>query len=137
MMVRFSPAKEKRGHASARLLSDCRGNVAVEFALLAPALFALLVGGMEFGRLMWTLSGLHYATEEGARCYAMGICTSTSAATQAASVAPEFGFTSANFTVSSATCGYKVVGSYAFTWLPNSTIISATAPTLRSTACFP
>ena len=111
--------------------------MAVEFALLAPALFALLVGGMEFGRLMWTLSGLHYATEEGARCYAMGICTSTSAATQAASVAPEFGFTSANFAVSSATCGYKVVGTYAFTWLPNTTIITAAAPTLSSTACFP
>lgn len=36
----------------ARLLRDCRGAVAVEFTLVAPLLFSLALGSIEFGRYL-------------------------------------------------------------------------------------
>ncbi|MBV8683444.1 MAG: pilus assembly protein, partial [Caulobacteraceae bacterium] len=30
----------------------------MEFALIAPTLFLLIMGGLEFGRLLWTQSAL-------------------------------------------------------------------------------
>ncbi|HWE99019.1 MAG TPA: TadE family protein [Caulobacteraceae bacterium] len=124
--------------ASMRSLgSDRRGNVAVEFALVAPLLLTILVGGMEFARLMWVITGLHYATEEGARCYAMKICTSTTAQARAAAVAPEMAFATTNFAATKITCGYQVVGTYQFAWVPNANLMKWAAPNLSATVCFP
>ena len=56
MAVRFPPFKAREG------------TTAVEFALIAPALFMILFGAVEFGRLLWTQAALHFAVEEAARC---------------------------------------------------------------------
>lgn len=61
-----------------RLWSDRRGASAVEFAMVAGPLLLLLLGTIEFGRLMWLRQALEETATAGARC--MGIpqpeCTS-------------------------------------------------------------
>jgi Flp pilus assembly protein TadG len=54
-----------------RLLSgigaDQRGVAAVEFAMIAPVFFGLLIGIIDVGRYMWTLNTMQYAIDQGVR----------------------------------------------------------------------
>lgn len=50
------------------LVRDRRGTTAVEFALVAPLLFALLLGVLELGRLIWVDAALDHALARAARC---------------------------------------------------------------------
>ena len=50
-----------------RFWRDRRGVAALEFALIAPALFLLPVGIIDVGRMMWTASTLDHVAREGAR----------------------------------------------------------------------
>jgi len=52
-----------------RLVSDLRGNAVIEFGILAPVLFTMLLGGVEFGRMFYVRHGLEGATEAAARYY--------------------------------------------------------------------
>lgn len=56
---------------SLRFGRDRRGATAVEFAMVAGPLLLLLLGTMEFGRLMWLRQALEETATAGARC--MGI----------------------------------------------------------------
>ena len=47
------------------------GTSAIEFALVAPAFLALLLGTVEFGRLLWTEQALQETAIAGARCMAI------------------------------------------------------------------
>lgn len=47
--------------------SDGRGQALVEFALIAPIFFVLVLGCIEFGRAVYTIQILNNATREGAR----------------------------------------------------------------------
>jgi Flp pilus assembly protein TadG len=58
------------------LLANRRGGSAVEIALAAPILFALLFGVVEFGRAYWMRTALQFAAEESAR-YAMANTTAS------------------------------------------------------------
>ncbi len=49
------------------LWRDRRGVAALEFALIAPALFLLTVGIIDVGRMMWMASTLEHVAREGAR----------------------------------------------------------------------
>jgi Flp pilus assembly protein TadG len=53
-----------------RLCADCRGAAFVEFGMIAPVLFMLIIGGIEFGRVYWTRHTLQFAAEQAGR-YAM------------------------------------------------------------------
>jgi Flp pilus assembly protein TadG len=57
--------------AARRLLSqlrrDQRGVAAVEFAMIAPFFFGLLIGIIDVGRYMWTLNTIQYAIDQGVR----------------------------------------------------------------------
>lgn len=64
-----------------RLVADRAGGAALEFAILAPALFGLTLGGVEFGRLFYVRQGLEYAIEQAARYYTMNNTAATSAVT--------------------------------------------------------
>lgn len=57
----------KKPFGRAALWRDRRGVAAVEFALIAPALFLLTVGIIDVGRMMWMASTLDHAAREGAR----------------------------------------------------------------------
>lgn len=48
-------------------LRSIDGGAAVELAFVLPVLVLILLGMIEFGRLMWTKSNLQYAIEETAR----------------------------------------------------------------------
>jgi len=61
-----------------RLAKDSRGGAIVEFALLAPLLLTLLLGGLDFGRLFYARQGLEYATEEAGRYYMLNPSTGQS-----------------------------------------------------------
>ena len=50
-----------------RLHRDQRGVAAVEFGLISPVFFGLLVGIIDVGRYMWTLNTIQYAIDQGVR----------------------------------------------------------------------
>ena len=50
-----------------QLCRDQRGAAAVEFAMIAPAFFALLLGIVDVGRYMWTLNTMQYAIDDAVR----------------------------------------------------------------------
>ncbi|SRR5260370_40602497 len=61
-----------------RLVADRLGGAVIEFAILAPALFTLLFGGIDFGYMFYVRGGLEYATEDAARYYMLNPTTVTS-----------------------------------------------------------
>ncbi len=58
-----------------------RAVTALEFAIIAPVLMMLMLGTMEFGRLLWTMQGLQMTAVQAARC--MGILASSCASSGA------------------------------------------------------
>ncbi len=121
-----------------RLMRDRRGNVGVEFALVAPALCMVIYGAMEFGRMAWTQSALNFAVEEAARCAAITptTCgTSSQTATYAANEIATGYVPASAFTGSTATCGHQVTASYAYPFV--ATGLFSMTPTLTATACYP
>ncbi len=66
-----------------KLLKDCRGAAFVEFGLLAPILFLVTVGIVDFGRMVWLSNTVEHAATEGARYAAVhGSNKATVATTQ-------------------------------------------------------
>lgn len=122
------------------LASDSGGAVALEFALLAPVLFLLVFGGVEFGRLMWTLSALNFSVQEGARCALYnpdGNCATTTAVEAfAAAATPQLQFPASDFTATAGNaCGYQVKAAYPYTFIASG--LFPVNPTLTAQACFP
>ena len=120
-------------------LFHCRaGNPAVEMALLLPVFLTLVYGIVEFGRVLWTLSTLHYAVEEAARCASINATTcgtSTQIQSYAANRASTIGVATSVFTPTTAACGHKVAASYVFPFA-----VSGFMPytiTLTAQSCFP
>ena len=50
------------------MLVDRAGATTVEFALVGSLFFALILGVIETGRVLWTYNALHYAVQQAARC---------------------------------------------------------------------
>ena len=50
-----------------RLRRNRSGAVAIEFAFIAPVLFAIILGTIDLGRFAWTLSTVQMAADEAAR----------------------------------------------------------------------
>ncbi len=50
-----------------KLLKDCRGTAFVEFGLLAPIFFIVIIGILDFGRMGWLSNTVEHAATEGAR----------------------------------------------------------------------
>lgn len=65
----------------ARLAENRSGGSAVEFAILGPVLLSLLLGAIDVGRMFYVRQGLEYATEQGARYYALNATSASSAIT--------------------------------------------------------
>jgi Flp pilus assembly protein TadG len=130
------------------------GSSAVEFAAVVAPLVLLIMGGIEFGRVMYTRQALHETALQTARC--MGIlqtdCTTSGAISTAASISFAQAISSGWFVAleadeidvdSTATCGgvsdfSQVTITHEFqTALPTFVTDMANATTLVSTACFP
>ena len=114
------------------------GSTAIEFALVAPVLFLIIFSAIEFGRLMWTQSALHFAVEEAARCASVtpGVCGTTGQiASYAAGTVTALNIASSAFTATSPSCGHKVTASLTYQFL--ATGLFPFTPTLTAQACFP
>lgn len=114
------------------------GNTAVEFAFLAPALFTLLFGAMEFGRMMFTQSSMHFAVEEAARCASVTptTCgTPSQIATYAAARASDLNLPASVFTATTPACGHQVAASVNYAFVASQ--LFTYSPTLTASACFP
>ena len=121
-----------------RLRSDRSGAVALEFALTAPALFILIMGGIEFGRLLWTQSALQMSVAQAARCSAWqlsGCATPTATQNFATTIAPQLNFSSSVFQATLTGCGAKVSATYQYSFIASG--LFPLAPTLKASACFP
>jgi len=53
------------------LRANQRGAAAIEFAIIAPVFFALLLSAVDVGRYMWTLNTMQYAIDEAVRAGAV------------------------------------------------------------------
>ena len=126
---------------------DRRGTTTVEFAIASLLFFALILGVVELGRLMWIANGLHLAVQQAARCGAVASSSCTTPAQVQAFAAGVAGtpVSSSVFTATPRTCsgspsvctpscGYKVTASYAVQlYVPYVNV----NPTLTAQACFP
>jgi Flp pilus assembly protein TadG len=65
----------------ATVRADTRGAAILEFALVAPVLFAILLGLVEVGRMLYVRQALEYATVEAARYYMLNPTTANSTVT--------------------------------------------------------
>ena len=65
----------------AGLRGDKRGGAIVEFAILAPVLFTILLGIVEMGRMFYVRQALEYATEQAARYYMLNPTTDSGSVT--------------------------------------------------------
>lgn len=120
-----------------RVLAARNGNTTVEFALVGLLFFALIIGVVEIGRVLWTLNALHYGAQQAARCAAVNstLCGTngllqTWAAGIGGSALPGTAFT----LDTGAACGMNVTASYTLVlYIPYMKM----NPTLTATACFP
>ncbi len=58
-----------------------RGGAAIEFAIVAPVLFLIMLGTIDFGRLFYVRQGLQNATQQAARYYTVNPSAATSTVT--------------------------------------------------------
>ena len=80
-----------------RLRRNRSGAVAIEFAFIAPVLFAIILGTIDLGRFAWTLSTVQMAADEAARQGAVQNKATSAVQTQAEKNL--FGMNTGNFTV--------------------------------------
>jgi Flp pilus assembly protein TadG len=123
---------------TASLFSNRRGATAVEFALILPPFLLLLFGIVEFGRVLWTQSALHFAVEEAARCAtvdATNCATATQVQNFAVSRAKGLGLKNTVFTLTTPACGNQVSASYPFPFILATMFPSSI--TLTAQSCFP
>jgi Flp pilus assembly protein TadG len=115
---------------------DQQGTTAVEFAIVAPVLIALLIGTLALCVALFLIGSLHYAVEEGARCASVktAICsdaTTTVAYAQSHYFGPNV---SPTFTYAAAACGNSVSASINYSM--NVGFSTFVVP-ISATACFP
>lgn len=111
------------------------GAVAVEFALVLPALAMLIVGTLYVGLVMYSAAGLHSAVEAAARCYSVSSTQcSTASAAQTYGEGRFYGISTPTFNASLAACGHLVTASLSIDF--NAGLAHWTIP-LSASSCFP
>lgn len=121
-----------------RLCPDVRGASAVEFALTAPVLFAILLAVCEGGMLAWTQLGLQHGAEMAARCATFNTSTCSDAgAIQNFAAQNAFGLSvpASTFSVTTPACGNQVSATYTFQFITG--YFGMSAMTLNAQSCFP
>jgi len=130
-----------------RLLQRCeKGAAIVEFAILAPAIFLLLIGTIEGSRMLWTKQTLDEVAYSTARCMAVSsTCGSAGAQkTYAVERAAGYGIAIAAAAVTpaaNADCRGFPKSSRITINAPIGSVLSGFVPdfptTIRSDACYP
>lgn len=122
-----------------KIWRDERGATALEFAILAPVFFLIIIGIIAFGLLFWTKVGLQHGAAMAARCASINttLCPNgnPSAVTNyAMQQALGLSLPASTFTYSTPACGNQVSASFAFVF-PG--ILNLSPLTLTAQACFP
>ena len=117
------------------ILADRRGVTALEFAFVAPLVITLQLGTIYVALMMFSVSALEYAVQEGARCASVqtSVCSSI-ASTKSYAATKYSGVGTPVFTPTTANCGNLVSASLSFslkTGFDNFTV------PLSAAACFP
>ena len=97
-----------------RCLMDQSGSSVLEFALVAPVMFLLIIGGIYLSLLGYTVASLHYVTEVAARCASLDATNCGTAAGVSAFAQRKFSNFSgstATFNLTTPTCDYNVASS--------------------------
>ncbi|HTR85371.1 MAG TPA: TadE/TadG family type IV pilus assembly protein [Reyranella sp.] len=63
------------------LWRDSRGGAAIEFAIIAPLFFTLILGTLDFGRMFYVSQSLQHATQQAGRYYTLNNTAATSTVT--------------------------------------------------------
>lgn len=143
-----------RGIPRTNLLRARRATTAVEFAICGLAMTLIVVGFVEFGRLVWTFEVLQDVAVEGARCMglganscaAAGVYSSANTTTYVMSLATSRGVTITAATIAlnnTATCGgatgfSQVSINYDFTTAAPALLTSLVHGfTVPASACYP
>ena len=71
----------RAGAALSRLLGHRGGGAAIEFAILSPVLFTIVLGALDVGRMFYVRQSLEYATEQASRYYTLNPTSASSAVT--------------------------------------------------------
>jgi Flp pilus assembly protein TadG len=82
-----------------KLLADQRGVSALEFGLIAPVFLAIVMGGIEFGSIMYTHAAVEFVTNDVARQLATNRITQTQAQSAIPGRLPRWAQTAATVTV--------------------------------------
>ena len=122
-----------------RFLRDTCGTAAIEFAILSTVFFALILGILEGGYILYLDLGIQHATEMAARCASVNTTTCSDATsiknyavTQAYGISPP----ASAFSYSQPSCGNQVSASYSYSFLA-SYFWGQSAVTLTGSSCFP
>jgi Flp pilus assembly protein TadG len=126
----------KRLRALMATLRCNAGTTAVEFAMVAPAFIALIVGSVYASQMVYETSSMRFAVEAAARCAAINTTTCSSTSTTQSYAASHYYGPSPTptFTASSATCGQNVSASATFALYTGLSTISVP---LSASACYP
>jgi Flp pilus assembly protein TadG len=123
-----------RGRAR-RFLACDQGATAVEFALVAPAFLALVLGGLSLCVLLYSNVSLQDAAEQGARCFSVDTSTCGSAsAAQTYAKGFYYGVGAPTFTASTPACGHQVAATVT---LELAAVLTNLSVPLTASACFP
>jgi Flp pilus assembly protein TadG len=119
-----------------RCWSNDRGTSAVEFALIAPALIMLLVGGLSLCLMLFAVGSMHYAVEDAARCASAKptVCSDGPSAIAFAKSRYKGILATPAFTYATAACGHQVSASVTYSFDVG---IYRWPVSLSATSCFP
>ena len=117
------------------ILADRRGVTALEFAFVAPLAIILQLGTIYVALMMFSVSALEYAVQEGARCASVqtSLCSSTEAI-KTYTAARYSGLGNPVFTSTTVSCGSLVSATLSFSFLTG--FDTYTMP-LSASACLP
>ena len=117
------------------ILADRRGVTALEFAFVAPLVIILQLGTIYVSLMVFSVSALQYAVQEGARCASVqtSVCTNI-ASTKTYTATRYSGLGTPVFTPTTASCGNLVSASLSFSLKTGFDYY--TVP-LSAAACFP
>lgn len=121
-----------------KLIRDCRGTAAIEFAITSTVFVMLLIGIVDGSYALFTQAGIQHGAEMAARCASINAntCGSTSAI-QSYAVSESWGVSvpASTFTVSTPACGNQVAASYSYGFLTD--YFGVMHVTLTGSSCFP
>ena len=119
-----------------RCWANDRGTSAVEFALIAPALVMLLVGGLSLCLMLFAVGSMHYAVEDAARCASAKptVCSDASSAIAYAKSRYWGILGTPVFTYATTACGHQVSVSVIYNL--DVGMYRKSVP-LSATSCFP